>query len=73
MAGVKVTLLRTDTSDVNPVVRLFEDADGWAFMSDSDFPTLYVTKSGKGPSTNAYGRTNIAWFMASNIESVEFV
>ena len=71
MAGVKVTLLRTDMCGVNPVVRLFEDADGWLFTSDSASSTLYITKSGGGPSANIYGRTTLAGFRTSSVESVE--
>ena len=71
MAGVKVTLLRVSSME-RPAVRLFEDADAWAFIYDRNINTLIVMKNNEPEEDGSFTRTTIAEFPASGIESVEF-
>ncbi len=76
MAGVKVTMVRCDSSGRLPAERLFEDATYWVFASDHPGGTLNIMKQ-EGVSATAspsdVKRTTIAEFPAGGIESVEFV
>ena len=73
MAGVKVTMLRVDSSGAQPVVRLFEDADDWVFNYDRNIITLHIVKNDAPDNDGGFTRTTIAEFPATGIESVEFV
>ena len=77
MAGVKVTMVRCDSSGVRPAERLFEDATYWIFVSDSPGGTLHIMKQAGDVSATAspgdVKRTIIAEFPAGGIESVEYV
>ena len=73
MAGVKVTLQRLATMNpYAPMVRLFEDADAWAFGYDRDISTLHITKRNEAKADGSFTRKTIAEFPSSGIESVEF-
>ena len=76
MAGVKVTMVRCDSSGIFPAERVFEDATYWVFAGDHPGGTLNIMKQEGVHATASPGdvkRTIIAEFPAGGIESVEFV
>ncbi len=75
MAGVKIIMLRINSSGVSPAERLFGDADGWYFGFDHNISTLHITKKNPPGNTSRGSLTSpatIAEFPSSGIESVEF-
>ncbi len=73
MAGVKVTLIRFDSSGMFPAERLFEAAESWGFYFERNISTLHIMKKNETAEDGSFTRTTIAEFPASGIESVEFV
>lgn len=72
MAGVKVTMQRVKRDGINPVERLFEDADAWAFAYERNISSLLVMVNNPPHDDGSFDRKTIAEFPAIGVESVEF-
>ena len=68
--GVRVTLIRADSTGNYPAERLFEDADNWVFTDD--FLHIIKELSDATSTPDNPKRVDIAMFPQDGIESVEF-
>ncbi len=73
--GVKVTMIRCDSSGRLPAERLFGSADDWDFVGEHPDKTLRIVKQTDADATASPDHAiwvTVAEFPASGIESVEF-